>query len=100
MVKKPEEASNLVTVLLGDGKGNLSPPRVYRAEPSLYGLAIADMNGDGKPEVIAASQDIDTAIVLLNDGHGNLDGPSGSYVGYVTAGRQGASNAPYSNFMI
>lgn len=95
-----EEASNLVTVLFGDGKGNLSPPKVYRAEPSLYGLGVADLNGDGKPEVIAASQDTDTVVVLKNDGQGDLDGPSGNYVGYITGGEGGAVNAPYSNFLV
>jgi hypothetical protein len=95
-----EEATNLVTVLLGDGKGNLATAKVYRAEPSLYGLAVADLNGDGKPEVVAASQDADKAVVMLNDGHGGLDGPQGAYVGYITAGQQGAVNAPYSNFLV
>jgi Subtilase family/FG-GAP-like repeat len=95
-----EEASNLVTILLGDGKGNLGLPKVYRTEPSIFGLAVADLNGDGKPEVIAASQDTDTAIVLLNDGKGGLDGPTGGYVGYITPGQGGAVNAPYSNFLI
>jgi Subtilase family/FG-GAP-like repeat len=95
-----EEASNLVTVLFGDGKGNLAPPKVYRTEPSIYGLAVVDLNGDGKPEVIAVSQDTDKTIVLVNDGKGNLDGPTGGYVGYVTGGQQGAVNAPYSNFLV
>jgi hypothetical protein len=95
-----EEASNLVTVLLGDGKGNFLPPKVYRTEPSLFGLAVADLNGDGKPEVIVASQATDTALVLLNDGQGNLNGPTGGYVGYITAGQGGASNAPYSSFLV
>jgi hypothetical protein len=95
-----EEASDLVTVLLGDGKGNLSLAKVYRTEPSIYGLAVADLNGDGKPEVIAASQDTDTAVVLLNDGQGGLNGPTGGYVGYIVAGQQGAVNAPYSNFLV
>jgi Subtilase family/FG-GAP-like repeat len=97
-----EEATNLVTVLLGDGKGNFSLPSVYRTEPNLYGLAVADLNGDGKPEVIVASQSTDTAIVLLNDGQGNLNGPTGSYVGYITAqGDQLDSvNAPYGGFMV
>jgi subtilisin family serine protease len=95
-----EEASNLVTVLLGDGTGNFALPKVYRAEPSLYGLAVADLNGDGKPEVIVASQDTDKAVVLRNDGQGNLDGPGGGYVGYITGGQQAAVNAPISNFLV
>ena len=93
---KEKKRANSVTVLLGDGKGNLSLAKVYRTEPSLFGLAVADLNGDGKPEVIAASQDTDTASVLLNDGQGGLNSPTGGYVGYILAGQQGAVNAPYS----
>jgi hypothetical protein len=95
-----EEASNLITVLLGDGKGNFAPPKVFRAEPSNYGFAIADVNGDGKLDVVAASQDTDTASVLLNDGQGNLNAPSGAYVGYITGGQQAAVNAPLGNFYV
>jgi hypothetical protein len=95
-----QEASNLVTVLFGDGAGSLSPPKVYRDEPSLHGLAVADLNGDGKPEVIVASQDTDTSAVLKNDGKGNLDGPTGGYLGYITAGQSGNVNAPYSPFLV
>jgi len=91
------EATNLVTVLLGDGKGNFSLPKVYRNQPSMYGLGLADLNGDGRPDVIAASQDDDSVTVLLNDSHGGLQGPSGGYIGYIANGQQGSSNAPYSN---
>ena len=95
-----EEASNLVTVLLGDGSGNFATPQVYRAEPSLVGLALVDLNGDGKPDVIAASQDTDTALVMMNNGQGKLDGPTGHYVGYLTEGQFGASNAPFTSFFV
>jgi subtilisin family serine protease len=94
------EATNLVTVLLGDGKGNFSLPKVYRNQPSMYGLGLADLNGDGRPDVIAASQDDDSVTVLLNDSHGGLQGPSGGYIGYIAHGQQGGSNAPYSNLFV
>jgi subtilisin family serine protease len=92
-----QEATNLVTVLLGDGKGNFSLPKVYRNQPSMFGLALADLNGDGRPDVIAASQDDDSVAVLLNDTHGGLQGPSGGYIGYIAGGQQGSSNSPYSD---
>jgi hypothetical protein len=95
-----EEASNLVTVLLGDGTANFATPQVYRAEPSLVGFALVDLNGDGKTDVVAASQSTDTAIVMMNDGQGKLDGPAGHYVGYLTEGQFGASNAPLSSFFV
>lgn len=101
-----QEASNLVTVLKGDGKGDLGVPKVYRSEPSLFGLAVGDLNGDGHPDVIAASQDTDTAAVFLNDGTGGFSGPTGEYIGYLenippnTVGAGGAINAPYTDFFV
>ena len=68
------EATNLVTVLLGDGSGNLNLAKVYRNQPSMFGLALADLNGDNRPDVIAASQDDDSVAAPLNDGHGVLPG--------------------------
>src|SRR4029077_1657548 len=84
-----QEASNLVTVLKGDGHGNLSAPKVFRNEPTSFGLAIADLNGDGKLDVITASQDTDKAAVFLNDGTGGFAGPYGGYVGYIKNGQGG-----------
>ncbi|MGB9069908.1 MAG: FG-GAP-like repeat-containing protein [Candidatus Acidiferrales bacterium] len=91
------EASNLVSVLKGDGKGNLSPPKVFRGEPSMYGLAIADLNDDGHPDVVAASMDTDTALTFINDGTGSFPGPWGGYVGYIINNGGGTINAPYSD---
>jgi hypothetical protein len=95
------EATNLVTILPGDGHGSLGLAHVYRSEPSMFGLALADLNGDGHPEVIVASQDTDTASVFLNDGHGALPGPTGEYIGYEDGANFGTSNAPgTSNFFV
>jgi len=93
-----QEASNLVTVLKGDGHGNLSAPTVFRNTPTCFGLAVADLNGDGKPDVITASQDTDKAAVFLNDGHGEFAGPRGGYIGYIRNGQNGSSNAPLTDF--
>jgi len=98
-----QDATNLVMVLPGDGRGNLGLSHVYRSEPSMFGLALTDLNGDGHPDVIAASQDTDTASVFLNDGHGALPGPTGEYIGYgdnAGASFSGALNAPFSNFFV
>lgn len=93
-----QQAGNLVTVLSGDGKGNLGSPKVYRGEPSLFGLAVGDLNEDGHPDVIVSSQDSDTAAVFLNDGSGGFSGPSGEYIGYITNGQGGTTNAPFTDF--
>jgi hypothetical protein len=93
-----QEATNLVTVLKGDGHGNLQLPKVFRNEPTSFGLALADLNGDGKPDVITASQDADKAAVFLNDGTGAFAGPYGGYVGYIQNGQGGTINAPFTDF--
>jgi hypothetical protein len=93
-----QEASNLVAVLKGDGHGNLQPPKVFRNEPTSFGLAIADLNGDGKPDVVTASQDADKAAVFLNDGTGGFAGPYGGYLGYIQNGQGGTINAPFTDF--
>jgi hypothetical protein len=98
-----QEATNLVIVLPGDGRGNLGLSHVYRSEPSMFGLALTDLNGDGHPDVIVASQDTDTASVFLNDGHGVLPGPTGEYIGYgdnAGAGFSGTLNAPFTDFFV
>jgi hypothetical protein len=98
-----QEATNLISVLPGNGKGSLAPPRLYRSEPSMFGLALADLNGDGHPDVIVASQDSDKASVFLNDGHGVLPGPTGEYIGYgdgAGAAFSGTLNAPFTDFFV
>lgn len=98
-----QEATNLVSVLPGNGHGSLGLPRLYRSEPSMFGLALADLNGDAHPDVVAASQDTDTASVFLNDGNGGLPGPTGEYIGYgdgAGAGFSGALNAPFTDFFV
>jgi FG-GAP-like repeat len=87
-----------VSVLRGDGHGNLSVPKVFRNEPDCFGLALGDLNGDGKPDVITACQDTDTVGALLNDGTGGFAGPWGGYVGYIQNGQGGTINAPYTDF--
>lgn len=98
-----QEATNLVIVLPGDGHGNMGLSHVYRSEPSMFGLALTDLNGDGHPDVIVASQDTDTVSVFLNDGHGVLPGPTGEYIGYgdnAGASFSGTLNAPFTDFFV
>ncbi len=73
--------SHNVTVLLGDGKGGFrpAPDSPFAAAASPFGLALGDVNGDGKPDAVVvhysghitdASQD--GVTILLNDGAGRL----------------------------
>lgn len=89
-----QQAGNLVSVMFGDGTGNLNPPAVYRGHPGMFSLAIADLNGDGHPEILTANQQDDSASVYTNDGQGGFGQPQGGYVGYETKGNSGPTNIP------
>jgi len=90
-------AGNLVSVSLGDGHGNLGTAQVVRGDRSMIGMALADLNGDGRLDIIGASQDEDTVSVFLNDGQGSFGGPTGNYIGYPPPN---AFSAPHTNFFI
>lgn len=77
-----QNSGSMLSVLLGDGKGNLSRAREYRGERGSYALALGDLNGDGRLDVITSNQDSDSLSVFLNDGNGFGD-PQGIYVGRI-----------------
>ena len=95
----PTTMGNSLSVQFGDGTGNFSSPLIFRGEPGMHSLAVADLNGDGHPDVITANQDSDTVSVYLNDGTGGFGGPTGGYVGYLAGGQMHAIvDAPVTNF--
>jgi hypothetical protein len=72
--------ANSVSVLLADGRGGFrpatgSPFPVGRAP---YPLAVADWNGDGRPDVATPDVGGNTITVLLGDGRGGLSTAPGS----------------------
>ena len=75
----------LVSVLLGDGAGHLSGPAMYRVGPDAYALAVADLHGTGRPDVVTIGQTESTASHLANDGNGGFGSPAGEAIGYVNA---------------
>ena len=86
-----DQPGNVVSVLPGDGHGNFGNAHVYRGGPSMYSLAVSDLNGDTKPDVITANQDADSMSVFLNDGSGGFGMPGGEYIGYPP-GKTAVSN--------
>jgi FG-GAP-like repeat/PASTA domain len=66
--------SGWVSVALGRGNGSFRPRAVsYRTAPETADLAAADVNADGRPDLVAASGDgYGSVTVLLNDGAGRF----------------------------
>jgi hypothetical protein len=84
------EGGYLVSVLKGDGKGNFSPAATYRGGTDEFSLAVADFNGDNRPEILTIDSFENQASLFTNDGTGNFDGPRGETIGYLT----GLTNGP------
>jgi hypothetical protein len=53
-------------VLLGDGTGAFGPPVNILAERSASRIIAADLNGDARPDIIAASDVFNNLTVVLN----------------------------------
>jgi hypothetical protein len=49
-------ANGSVSVLLGDGDGALQPAMNYSTPGNPFSVAVADVNGDGKPDLIVTNQ--------------------------------------------
>jgi hypothetical protein len=65
--------AGFVQVLVGDGVGGFALGHyadVYSSSP--VGVAVADLNADGKGDVVTANEDTDTVSVLLGNGDGTL----------------------------
>jgi FG-GAP-like repeat len=83
-------AGYLVSVLDGDGKGDLGLAQVYRGGTDAYSLIVADFNGDNRPEILTTSSLENQVSLFTNDGSGNYGPPQGETVGYTF----GPVNAP------
>jgi FG-GAP-like repeat len=76
------DESGDVTVLLGDGKGGFSaaPGSPFPAGKSPNDIAIADFDGDGKPDLAFPNHDTSHVTILLGDGRGRFKPVSASPV--------------------
>ncbi|HWG20710.1 MAG TPA: VCBS repeat-containing protein [Terracidiphilus sp.] len=79
-------AGNTVSVALGDGKGNFGLARIYGGSSEAESLAIGDFKGDGRPSIVTADIDTDTATVFPNDGNGGNGFPQGIYACQTNSG--------------
>ena len=66
--------SSTASVLLGTGTGTFGAAATYSTGPNSTpaGIAVADVNGDGKPDLLTANQGSSTVGVLLGTGTGTF----------------------------
>jgi FG-GAP-like repeat/Abnormal spindle-like microcephaly-assoc'd, ASPM-SPD-2-Hydin/FG-GAP repeat len=64
--------ANNIWVLFGDGDGTFQPAATYTISGVSF-YALADFNGDGKPDILAVGGS--TIYVLLNNGDGTFGAP-------------------------
>ena len=55
----------LISISYGDGKGGISAPQLLPAEGDVHGVAIADVNEDGLPDIVYSVQRQSSGIRLL-----------------------------------
>ena len=63
-----------LTVLLGDGRGEFraAPRSPFKANDRAYFVAVADLNGDSKPDIVATHDDASIATLHFGDGKGSF----------------------------
>jgi uncharacterized protein (DUF2141 family) len=71
--------SNTVSVLLGKGDGTFLPQMTYDTGMAPCSVAAADLNDDGKPDLVVANYGDDTVSVLLGKGDGSFLSQEGPY---------------------
>ncbi|MEI6746209.1 MAG: FG-GAP-like repeat-containing protein [Methylococcaceae bacterium] len=73
---------NTVSVLLGDGYGNLTAHGNFAAGKAPLFVRVGDFNSDDKVDLVTVNRDSNTVSVLLGDGLGGFAAPTTFAVGY------------------
>ncbi|HEU4715058.1 MAG TPA: VCBS repeat-containing protein [Pyrinomonadaceae bacterium] len=70
--------SRALTLLLSDGKGGFSPHRLPIRTGEPWFVAIADLNRDGKADIVATHHEISALTLMIGDGRGGFNEANGS----------------------
>jgi hypothetical protein len=64
--------SSKVSLFLGNGNGTFQSAQQFDAGLGSNSVALADVNGDGKIDIVTANRSANTFSVLLGNGTGNF----------------------------
>ena len=70
--------SRALTLLLSDGKGGLSPRQLPLRTGEPWFAAVADLNRDGKADIVATHHEMSAMTVMIGDGRGGFTEANGS----------------------
>ncbi len=76
-----EFTPNYVTILLGNGDGTFGAPKRFLAGSEQTSIAPADLNRDGKLDLVTTNSSNNTVMVFLGRGDGTFDSALGYAVG-------------------
>src|SRR5262249_27498574 len=77
--------SSDVSVLLGQGDGTFQPGQLLTVGTSPSAVAVADLNGDGHPDLVVANAGSNKVAVLRGQGDGALRRREGQWGGVQAA---------------
>jgi len=77
--------SRALTLLLADGKGGFAPRQLPIRTGEPWFAAIADLNRDGKADIVASHHEMDAVTVMIGDGRGGFTEATGSPLKFGTA---------------
>ena len=59
-------------MLLGNGNGTFQAQQTFATGRDSVSVAVGDVNGDGKPDIVVANEISNTVSVLLGNGNGTF----------------------------